>query len=147
MATVGFNCKCCAIKFENEGPGTLTVAVDGSELKELGLVTRIEVNQNVAAQFKITFGSNIYVVPFGDKPGDIAISFIANPECSSTSTGLSSIEYYLRNRLRASTGSLQIVSVGDIVFVGSIVGCRIVGDAEQSSPMVKCQLLLKAWPL
>lgn len=129
-----------------EAPEVITISLNGTSLANLGICTGIETKQTVSAQFQKTLGDDIYVVPFGDQPGDTSISFIANRTCDEINGGGAKvISYYLANRLRpARTGSI-IIGIGGMSLVGFLTGLAISAKSD-GTPLVTGVLFFKNWP-
>lgn len=132
----------------------MSITFDGKPLQNMGLCTRLTVNQRVIAQFQNTFDDFIYITPFGDSAGDLQFDFIVNKSCDTTKVSLDAIDYYIKNRLRptllTSTGiqrSLPVlISVGNLTMRGFIVGLDINGTTSEGA-IVRATLLMKGWPV
>lgn len=140
----------------NSAPLTLAVSYsaqggdpDPSDLVRLGVVTHVRARQAVAAQFQNALNDLIFITPFGDLPGDVAISFLANNRCDDSSTGrtpFGAIQEYFDRRLLPSANKLPaIIVIGSGTFKGYLTGLSI-DAASQDIPMVSAALLFKAWP-
>jgi len=127
-------------------------------LQSLGLCTRLEVNQSVIAQFQNTFGSFVYITPFGDKPGDIRITFITNSLCDKSADALGAIDFYVKNRLMPTQlvggpGAYVVqqktapitVAIVTLTLYGFITGLDINGSTEGSA-IVVTRLSMTGWP-
>ena len=149
-----------AIRAGSVAPISVTMTINGvkQELQSLGLCTRLAVSQSVIAQFQNTFDSFIYITPFGDKPGDIALTFIVNKACDSAQETLNAIDFYVRQRLlptgfylnSSGVSVLQknfpiIVAVGSLTLRGFVVGLDIQGTTEGSA-IVQATLRMTGWP-
>jgi hypothetical protein len=145
-----------AVKTGSVAP--IGVTFDGSQLQNLGLCTRLQVHQSVIAQFQNTLGNYIYITPFGDKPGDIAFSFIVNRACESSAATLNAIDFYIQRRLQPTylsniNGTFAwgqtapiTVAVGSLTMRGFVVGLDIDGTTE-GSVIVQATLRMTGWPV
>lgn len=134
-------------------------------IASFGLCLGVNIDQAVNAQFQNTFSDSIYVTPFGDAPGNIALSFLMNPWCDPNfSQNPTAIQEYLNNRLKPTTvrsvllpdGTIQstismsvptIVSVGgQLNLIGFIVGLSL-NATSTSGIFIQARLLMKAWPV
>ena len=130
-----------------DAPEAIAVYVNGKSITYLGVCTQLETNQSVVAQFQKTLSDNIYVVPFGDAPGDTSISFIANRTCLGSTTGGANVTaYYIANRLRPAAQSTNILSIGGMLLYGFLTSVRLNASAE-GTPMVSGTLGFKSWPV
>jgi len=156
------------VKSNNVAPLSITFTdVFGvpKPITSFGLCLGLVNNNAVNAQFQNTFSDSIYVTPFGDAPGDVALSFLMNPWCDPNfSQSPTAIDAYLNNRLKPTSvqstvladGTIQstismsvptIVSIGGkINLIGFIVGLTINGTTT-SGVMIQARLLMKAWPI
>ncbi len=135
-------------------PLTLAIEFDGQpiQLANIGVATRVQMGMQVAAQFQNALSDVIYITPFGDAPGQIAITFIANRLCGETVPTFDVIQAYLSNRIlpgTATTTGQRIrplsIAVGSAAFRGYNVGLAF--DAESSGvQMIKGTLQFTAWP-
>lgn len=136
----------------------ISVTFDGQPLQNMGLCTRLAVNQSVIAQFQNTFDSFIYITPFGDKPGDIAMTFIVNRACDSAQETLNAIDFYVRRRLLPThlvalgnnTAQWEqstpiIIAVGSLTLRGFVVGLDIEGTTENTA-IIQATLRMTGWP-
>jgi hypothetical protein len=134
------------------------VTFDGQPLQNMGLCTRLSVHQSVIAQFQNTFDSYIYITPFGDKPGEIAFTFIVNRECDGAQDVLNAIDFYIRRRLLPTHLSVQnntlvwaqtapiIVAVGSLTMRGFVTGLDIDGTTE-NTVIIQATLRMTGWPI
>lgn len=144
-----------AIKTGSVAP--IAVTFDGKPLQNMGLCTKLGVHQSVIAQFQVTLGNYIYITPFGDKPGDIALSFIVNRSCDSSQETLNAIDFYVKNRLQPTqlkvinnayytVRSAPIrVAIGSLALRGFVVGLDIDGTTE-SAAIIQATLRMTGWP-
>ena len=129
-------------------PLDLQLSVGGSAVKlvDLGVCTAVSVDQQIAAQFQNAFNATIYIIPFGDLPGNVVLSFIANKRCIESSNTYGVIKFYLNNRLYPTANLRPItISIGDCAFTGYLVGLSFKGMASNSI-LLQGQLIFKAWP-
>lgn len=136
----------------------MSVTFDGIALQNMGVCTRMVVNQSVIAQFQNTFDSFIYITPFGDKPGTIALSFIVNQKCDETQSTLNAIDFYVQRRLRPSYltnvgGFLTFsqtapitVAINSLTLRGFVTGLEVEGTTNDSA-IVSATLLMTGWPV
>ena len=136
----------------------LALTFDGKPLQNMGLCTRLAVSQSVIAQFQNTFESYIYVVPFGDKPGDIAISFIINQDCDTTKSALNVVDYYIKNRLlptvrRQTNGAWLVrktapitVAIGSLTLRGFVTALTLEAVTD-GGVIVGATLRMTGWPV
>lgn len=136
----------------------ISVTFDGAPLQNMGLCTRLAVHQSVIAQFQNTFDSSIYITPFGDKPGDISLTFIVNRACDSAQETLNTIDFYVRRRLlpthlTVNNNTLQwvqtapiIVAVGSLTMRGFVTGLDIDGTTENTA-IIQATLRMTGWPI
>ncbi len=131
-----------------DGVAPLTFSIDGDTL-DLGVATRIEATQQVAAQFQPSLNSAIFVTPFGDQPGRCAVSFVANREClDPSSNDIRVIEYYLANRILPDNNKTPlIITIGVSTFRGYTTAMSFSSQAPAGgSPLVQGTILFTAWP-
>ena len=87
------------------------------------------------------------MTPFGDKPGTINISFVANRICDQpNNSGYRVIQHYLDYRLLPDANkSPATVVVGSGVFTSYLVGMTF--DAESSGlQLSRGTLVFRGWP-
>lgn len=135
-------------------PLTLAVQYEGQPIRlaDIGVVTRVQMGMQVATQFQNALSDVIYITPFGDAPGQIAITFVANRLCQENIPSFDVIQAYLENRILPGTATAPgqrirplTVSVGSAAFRAYNVGLAF--DAESSGvQMLKGTLQFTAWP-
>lgn len=143
----------------------LTMAIQyesGSQavVGDIGVAVGVQVSMEILAQFRNALSSAIYVTPFGDRPGSIAVTFIANEEeCGTSGSGannanLGVLDHYITNRLLPnvnnglSSGSGRLpatVSIGGAAFRAFLTGVSLDGSA-QDVPLIRGTLKFTAWP-
>jgi hypothetical protein len=144
-----------AVKTGSVAP--ISVTFDGQPIKNMGLCTQLRVNQSVIAQFQSTLGNYIYITPFGDKPGDIEMSFIVNKECNASQEALNAIDFYIKRRLQptlpvligsaiyyAQTAPI-IIAIGSLALRSFVTGLSIDATTSQSV-IVSATLRMTGWP-
>jgi hypothetical protein len=136
----------------------LSLTFDGKPLMNMGLCVGMEVHQSVIAQFQNTFGNYIYITPFGDKPGEISLSFIINSTCDTSVQALNVVDFYIKSRLQPTQilggdGTylyLQknvpiIVAVGSLSLRGFVTGLDMRGSTDGSA-IISATLRMTGWP-
>lgn len=130
------------------GVAPLVFSVDGDVL-DLGVTTRVDASQQVAAQFQPSLNDAIFVTPFGDQPGRIGITFVANREClEPANENLAVIEYYLANRILPTENKVPlIITIGSSTFRGYVTALQLGAQAPVAgSPLVQGSIIFTAWP-
>lgn len=117
-------------------------------LVRLGVATAVQAEQRVLAQFQNTLSDSIFVTPFGDAPGKISVSFVANRECGDEdSSGYQLLQHYLDKRLLpGNSNSPAIVTVGSAPFRAFLTNMLLSGSTSDM-PVVQGTLVFTAWPL
>jgi len=156
------------VKSNNVAPLSITLT-DAfgvpQSIASFGLCLGLSNDNAVNAQFQNTFSDSIYVTPFGDAPGTVALTFLLNPWCDPNFTqSPTAIDAYLNNRLKPTSvqstiladGTIQstismsvptIVSIGGkLNLIGFIVGLSLNGTTS-SGVMIQARLLMRAWPI
>jgi len=115
-------------------------------LVRLGVMTNIRASQQIAAQFQNALSDIIYVTPFGDVPGEVQITFIANRKCDDQINSFNVIQHYLDRRLLPDKNKLPArITIGSAVFTAYLVALNV--DAVYSDiPIVRGTLGFRAWP-
>jgi hypothetical protein len=124
-----------------------------------GLCLGVSIDQKVAAQFQNTLDNAIYITPFGDLPGDVALKFLLNPACGATTSQAENFlsEYYffrLRPSYYTGPGVINrspnvLVSIGSSQitnFYGYVVGCQLTASTG-SSVLIEGTMIIKAWKI
>jgi hypothetical protein len=144
---LGANGRMIKVALSADNPAPLLVTVNGKELVSLGVAIQVQASQGVAAQFQNSFNGNIYVIPFGDSPGEVRITFIMNKICDSTqnSNSTAAFEYYLKQRLSPSNTKPGTVVIGSVALTSFVIGFSLSAQAQEST-MVTGTLVLRAWP-
>ena len=127
--------------------GVNTNAAERRTFGSIGLVTGVSAKQGVISQVQNALTNAIYVTPFGDGPGDIAITFISNRDCLDDQTStVAVIQHYLQHRLLPTRNRRGVlVAIGTSVFRGFLLGLDF--DAQGGElPIRRGTLLFKAWP-
>ena len=123
-------------------------APDTNLLTRIGVATKLEVSQQIAAQFQNALTDVIYVTPFGDRADTISLTFISNRECLATGSDLRILDHYLNYRLlpggSEATALPATVTVGSAAFRAYLVGMAL--SASASEQMVSGTLVFKGWP-
>jgi hypothetical protein len=118
-------------------------------LIKLGVATAVVAEQGIAAQFQKAMDDVVYVTPFGDEVGVIAITFIANRQCgdASATNGFDVIQHYLDRRLLPTSLSRlpATIIIGSGAFNGFLVGLAFKGQSGDL-PLTEGTLQFKAWP-
>lgn len=130
-------------------PLTLSLSYDGVQFdtKKIGVAVQVRANQQIAAQFQNALNNLIYVTPFGDKPGQIDISFISNRVCGDTwGSGYEVIQHYFDHRLMPDANKAPAtVVVGSGTFSAYLVGLQF--SAESSGmQLTRGTLTFRGWP-
>jgi hypothetical protein len=128
-------------------PGTQLNNSGQTVLSQIGVVTRLRASQEVAAQFQNALTDVIYITPFGDKPGTIELTFVANRSCDgSNGAGLGVIQHYLDRRLMPLANKRPAtIIIGPGVFRSYLISMVI--DAESSGvQLVQGTLVFRGWP-
>lgn len=144
-----------AVRVPNAAP--VAVTFDGINPQNLGLCTQLLIDQKVIAQFQNTFDNYIYITPFGDKPGDIVLSFIINKNCDDSVATFNAIDFYVQRRLQpsylgVSSGTLVIfqtlpiiVAINSLTLRGFVTALKVDASTSQGA-LVSAQLFMTGWP-
>jgi len=123
-------------------------APDTNLLTRIGVATKLEVSQQIAAQFQNALTDVIYVTPFGDKADSISLTFISNRECLSGSSDLRILDHYLNYRLRPggseATALPATITIGSAGFRAYLVGLAL--SASSADQMISGTLVFRGWP-
>lgn len=126
--------------------GTLDVIQQSVQLQQIGVVTKVQVSQEIAAQFQNTLNDSIFITPFGDKPGQINLTFVANRKCNGTAQTTDVIQHYLDRRLQPGANLLPaLVVIGSGTFRSYLVGMQLAADAS-GVQLVQGTLVFRGWP-
>ncbi len=118
---------------------------DVGEVQQSGLVTGLEIDQSVSAQFQPSLDRVVYTTPFGDNIGGMTINMILNNECDDSDDNTSRfISYYEKARLSPDNAVPVDMIIGSKAFAGYAIGFRITGDSSQGH-MMMAQLKFAAW--
>lgn len=113
-----------------------------------GVVTGLNVEQGVAAQFQPSLDGAVYVTPFGDKMGTMQVSLLLNEMAlcgSGAARGFDAfMAAYSRNRLSPSNAAPLELIVGASMFIGFAVGFQING-ASDNGHVIRGTLQFAAW--
>lgn len=135
------------IKLEVGGDTVAPLDIDlgGVDISEFGVAVGLEMSQEVQAQFQPSLDDAIYITPFGDSPGNIAITFVANRECGEDAESTNKfITTYLNQRMRPDNAQALVVSVGGNAFYAFVTGMRL-NASTADTPVVQGTLILTAW--
>jgi hypothetical protein len=155
MATVsscaGVGGRLISIKVDKPAPMTIALSYDdGSvDIAKIGVAVEVSVSQQIAAQFQNALNDAIFVTPFGDSPGEIRISFIANRMCEDdgTSSGFNVIQHYLDRRLLPKKNKKAAsVTIGSGTFRSFLVGMTKEGASSDRIPLIRGTLIFRGWP-
>ena len=116
-------------------------------LNQIGVVIAVQASMEIAAQLQNALNDIIYITPFGDKPGTIQITFLANRVCNGgTSSTLGVIEHYLQYRLLPDQNrSPATIVIGGGAFRSFLFGMQL--DAQSAGEqLVRGVLLFRGWP-
>ena len=118
-----------------------------SSLSNIGLVTAVSAKQSVIVQIQNALSNAIFVTPFGDGAGDIAISFISNRLCTDpNNVTVEVIQHYLNHRILPTRNrGAAIIVIGTSVFRGHLIAL----DSDNQGgelPIRRGTLYFKAWP-
>lgn len=116
-------------------------------LNQVGVVTAIQASMEIAAQVQNALNDIIYITPFGDKPGTIQITFLANRVCNrDTANTLGVIDHYLQYRLLPDQNrSPATIVIGGGSFRSFLFGMQV--DAQSAGEqLVRGVLLFRGWP-
>jgi hypothetical protein len=118
------------------------------DLTKLGVATQMQAEQSVIVQFQNALSDVIFVVPFGDKVGEIRVSFIANRLCDSDGVDpVAIVQHYLDHRiLPLRNRGPALIGIGSAVFRGHLEAMQL-QSSSQDIPMTHGTLIFKAWPL
>ncbi len=128
-------------------PGNTGAGQGGVEdMTKLGIAVGIEASQSVAAQFQNALTDTIYVVPFGDKVGEVRIKFITGRLCDSDAgDAFGAIQHYLDRRILPSKNRAPVlIAMGPAVFRGHLTGLSV--GAQSSDFLTQATLIFNAWP-
>lgn len=125
----------------------LTIDAGGIDIEEFGVMIGIEMRQEVQAQFQPSLDDAIYVTPFGDSPGVIALTYIANNDCEEDGDDALANKFlssYVDDRLRPNKDPAVEVTVGGQTFRGFVTGMQFNGTTSDT-PIIQGTLILTAW--
>ncbi len=113
-----------------------------------GVLTSIQIQQGVAAQFQPSLDGVLYVTPFGDKLGTATAGFILNPElCGKGDSGRgidSFMRTYAEKRLSPANVKPLRLTIGNTTYRGFAIGLRIDANADNGY-MIRGTLDFVAW--
>jgi len=133
-------------------PLYLAVQYDGqnwpTDLSAIGVAVGAELKQAVQAQFQNAMNANIFITPFGDIPGEITISFIANTMCDDpTQSGFGLIDHYLTHRLLPTKNKVPAtISIAGAAFRAFLTAMQLSGSTSDT-PIVTGTLRFAGWPI
>ena len=121
--------------------------VEQIDLVKLGVAIGVQADQRVQAQFQNALSDAIFVTPFGDAPGQIRVTFIANRRCRGTSqSGFEVIQHYMDRRLLPGANKFPaLVSIGPGSFRAFLTGLVVSGNSSDT-PVIQGTLTFTAWP-
>jgi hypothetical protein len=136
-----------AIKSHNPQAMALSIDLNGAQLH--GVVTKLEVDQSVAAQFQASLDRAIYVVPFGDNIGTMLVSMILNSSCGDSGGDSERgtdqlIQYYAEKRLSPTNPLPGQLTIGKKTFLGYVTGFKL-SAASESGYLFAGTLQFAAW--
>jgi len=134
----------------NASPISISLSYgDGpTQLTRLGVAVSVQADQKVQAQFQNALNDAIFVTPFGDAPGQIRVTFVANRLCRDSGAGFEVIQHYLDRRLRPGNTSSKdpaTVTIGPGAFRAFLTSILISGNTSDT-PIVQGTLVFTAWP-
>lgn len=103
--------------------GPLTVRVNNSSdyFKTLGPVISVKGSRSIIAQLQNTFGWELYITPFGEKPGTLEITVLSAEECgSSDQVSGDFINFFNRHMFRG--GRPSTIAIGRGALRGIMFG-------------------------
>jgi hypothetical protein len=101
------------------------------DVQNIGVVTRLSVDQSVAAQFQPSLNKTIYATPFGDNIGTLTINCILNTPCDETQNQAGKfIENYQKTRFSPDNAQQADLIVGDKAFTGYAVGFTLDASSD-----------------
>jgi hypothetical protein len=112
--------------------------------KGAGIVTDLQTQQQVAAQFQQSLDRAIYVVPFGDAIGSLQATLLLNNDCNGTDTAGEFIKQYAGNRLSPSTTAPSRLIIGSTPFIGFTTGFTLQASASNGHNVIGT-LSFAAW--
>jgi len=117
------------------------------DLVKLGVAIGVQADQRVQAQFQNALSDAIFVTPFGDAPGQIRITFVANRRCRGTQqSGFDVIQHYFDRRLQPGVNKFPaVVSIGPGSFRAFLTNLLISGNTSDI-PVIQGTLVFTAWP-
>jgi hypothetical protein len=114
----------------------------------LGIVTKVEMGVNVAAQFQNTFDNGLYVVPFGDAVGELRLTLLVKNVCgeNTQNNGVGALlDAYKSGRLLPGSRRRVGIALGGSSFTGFLTGVLYGNSAESSGSVSSVVFVFKEW--
>jgi hypothetical protein len=118
------------IAARNQGPKGLLFSLPSQDTLS-GIVTRLSLSQQVAAQIQPSLNKTFYITSFGDQPGALEIGVLLNTSCDSGTNLVDQfISYYRDQRLTPDTASPSSMAIGSSTFLGYVTGFSVDGQSS-----------------
>ncbi len=128
---------------KNSGPKGLLFSLPNQDNMG-GLVTRISVGQQVAAQMLPSLSGAFYITPFGDQVGTMNVGVILNTLCGKAVGVDTFLRYYRDRRLTQESATPVTMAIGSSTFFGYVTGFQV--EAESAGGhIIQGQLSFAAW--
>lgn len=113
----------------NTGPQGLTLSLPDQDNLS-GIVTRLGLSQQVAAQIQASLNKTFYITSFGDQPGSLEVGMLLNTNCNGDNLVDEFISYYSTQRLSPATTSPSALAIGSTAFLGYPIGFSVDGSSS-----------------
>ena len=108
-----------------------------------GIVTDLQITQQVATQFQQSLHQNVYAMSFGDAVGQMSVSLLLNTTCQGADRAAALLNYYSTNRISPTNSSPVQWQIGSSGFTGFVTGFQM--SANSRDFMMMGQLHFAAW--
>jgi hypothetical protein len=114
-------------------------------IQTTGIVTRLSVEQSVAAQFQPSLNKVIYATPFGDNVGTLTVEVVLNTECGSSQDSASQfLSHYASTRFSPDNTERADLIIGQKAFTGYAVAFNLTASSDTGNT-VQGVLKFVAW--
>lgn len=104
---------------------------DVGNVQNIGIVTRLSIDQSVAAQFQPSLNKTIYATPFGDNIGTLTLNCILNTACDAEQDQAGNfIDNYQATRFSPDNAQQADLIVGGKAFTGYAVGFQLDASSD-----------------
>lgn len=122
---------------------------DQAGFSNTGLTTRVEVQQQVSAQFQVSLDRAVFAVPFGDAIGQMTVGLVHGLLCDTgtgqtVDTGERILDWYRRNKFQRGRLQPLTIAIGTSIYSGYILGLSLSAESSEGS-MIRSTIQLAAW--